>query len=327
MPLTQSTDLVFENQIALDHALAYFDRKLGWVNLLWRGVTELMNRPGKKVTFPYFNTIGAAESPAEGVAYALDKLDDNQFDATVKLVGKAVGISEEAEVRAGFSLQPWYQEAIQQMEQRHAEKVQDDVIAMFNLPASHDEADFTSNVTFTSAFDGKKNIDTQQALDQRLNVRSLRRGEQQIFGDKRSQVFAYVMHSLQMVDLETDKEAGLMKADANSPYQYLDGLKYIIMGKPIFEFDDVPKGDKVTFTDSGGVTQKFQSYKMLAVKRDPGGLLVKRDLRLKEGEDIRKRQKMLVSSRWYAIVNFHKRISNLDRRTGMLQFLTTEQTT
>ena len=327
MAITTTADLVFENQITLEHAFGYFDKKLGWVSLLTRFVSDFDKVVGNKVTIPYFNVIGAAETPTEGTDYAIDKLGDNQITATANLVGKAVGLTEETEIQAGFSLEEWMEEAINQTTQRIAEAVQDKIIAEYQLSTSHEEVDETSDHTFTTAFDGKKNINTDIALEQRCNVRNLTRAEQEAFGDKRSQVQAYVLHSRQMVDLETDKEAGFLKADANSPFNFLDEFRGTIFNKPVLEFDDVPKGDKIVFTDSNSATQKFQSYKALLIKPNSMGLIVKRDLLVKFGEAIVSRQKVFTNSQWYGVKSFHKKISNLDKRAALVQFLTAEETT
>ena len=327
MALTLTTDLVFENQIALDHAFAYFNTKLGWINICPRFARELLDTPGNKVTIPYFTQIGEAEEPAEGVKFTADKLSDNEFQATVNLVGKAVAISDEATKRAGFTMERWFQEAIQQMEQRHAEKMQQKLIAELNLSTSHEAIDRAADLTFSTAFDAKKNINTSSALEQRTNVRALLEAAQEAFGDKRDQVMAYLLHSLQVVDVQIDKDAGYLRADANSPYAFLGGFGGTILGRPVFEFDTVPKGDKITFTDSNSATQKFQSYKGVIVKRDPAGLLVKQELELKETEAALARQKYLISQRYYAVKSFHKKISDDDKRVAMVEFLTKEQTT
>ena len=327
MAITRTTDLVFENQIALDHAFAYFNTKLGWANLVWRARAALMAPPGDTLTIPFFTTIGPAETPLEGVKYNVDKLTDNEFKTTVKLVGKAVGLTDETIIKAGFTSERWFQEAIEQIEQRLAEKVQEDIITEFNLPTSHEAVNFASDLTFTTAFDGNKNINTDLANDQKCNVRSLSKGMQEAFGDKRSQTMAFVLHSHQAVDLETDTKTGFLQADANSPFNLLDEFRGMIFRRPVLEFDSVPKGAKITFTDSAAATQKFQTYKALVIKKDPLGLIVKKEPILKSAEDMLGRTTAIASTRWYAVKSFHGKISTDDKRAAFLQFLTEEETT
>ncbi len=85
----------------------------------------LEGRPGTTISLPYYNAIGAAVTVPEGTDIPIRKLTETTVPVTVSKVGIGVELTDEAILSAnGTPLQ----EAISQMAQAIADKVDDDLL-------------------------------------------------------------------------------------------------------------------------------------------------------------------------------------------------------
>lgn len=291
MSATISTDFVFEPKVWKDHIAAYFDDKLlfGAVAAIDDTLTA---QPGETVNFPFFETIGAVEEPAETDALSVDNLSDDSFTATVKEVGKAVGVKKKAFKVSAARTERIIQEITAQMGRRHAEKIDDDLITEVSLSSSH-----TVGFTATAAADT-------------MNVRTLMTAKVVAFGDKQDEALAVHMHSLQFLDLTIDTVAGFLKADALDPFFRTPGFQGRLLGMAIFVTDKTPK--------EGAQIDSKDAYRSFFHKVDPYGFIIKQDLELDADFDILNREWVFASNEWYAVKSFHKKISTLDQKTGAL---------
>ena len=95
MPATVAADFTFTPKVWKDHVRAYFDEKLVFGAIAVPDTT-LKAEPGETINFPYFVKTGDATDLDESVAIPVDSITDNSFQATVKEVGKALGVKAKA---------------------------------------------------------------------------------------------------------------------------------------------------------------------------------------------------------------------------------------
>jgi hypothetical protein len=276
---TVSTDFVFEPKVWKDHIAAYFDDKLLFGAIAMRDET-LKAQPGETINFPYFNTIGAVEEPAETAALAVDKLADDSFQSTVKEVGKAVGVKKKAFVVSAARTERIIQEITAQMGRRHAEKIDDDLLAEFSG---------AGNFATTSVGAG-------------ATVQKINQGKVTIFGDKHTDAIALQINSLDLLSVVNDTTTGFLKADANDPMIRVPGFMGRLLGMAVFETDKVPAG------------------KCYVHKQDAYGFIVKQDLELESDYDVLNREWVFTSTQWYAVKSFHAKIAVDDLKTGEIVF-------
>lgn len=277
---TVSTDFVFEPKVWKDHISAYFDDKLLFGALAERDDT-LTSQPGETINFPYFEQVGAVEEPAETAALSVDNLSDNSFSATVKEVGKAVGVKKKAFKVSAARTERVIQEITSQMGRRHAEKIDDDLLAEFSTGGNFQDA---GNVG-------------AGATVQKVNT-----GKVTAFGDKHTDAIALQMHSLDLLALRNDTTAGFLHADATDPMFGKAGFQGRLLGMAVFETD------KVTQTEAW------------VHKAAPYGFIVKQDMELEADYDILNREWIFASNEWYAVKSFHAKINSLDYKTGKMTF-------
>lgn len=286
---TQSADFVFAPKVWKDHIQAYFDKKLVHGAFAQRD-NSLQSAPGMTVTMPYFKNIGAAEEPAENASLTVDKLGDDSFSATVKEVGKAVGIVKKAFKKSGAQSERIISEIQQQIARVMAEKVDADLLAEVNDAANH-----------TVGFDAAADADT-------MNIRRLNSAITAGFGDKSNDAVVVIMHSLQLLDLQNDSTAGFLQANANDPLYGLQGFAGRLLGKAVVVADNVPE-----IAPAGAITKK--RYSCFVHKMNPYGLITKQDMELESDYDILHREWIFTGNQWYAVKSYHGKVNSLDKRT------------
>ena len=330
MAVTLKADFSFEPQIANLYSSAYFRRRLIFAKLGFMPSSEqtFKETPGDKITFPYYEKMGDAGDYVENQAMEVDKLSDDKFEATIQGFTKAVGRTKAALLAHGNSPMAWEREAHKQIGQLFAEKLDKLLLTKLATAEYADTLDkVTGDVTITTPFGIDKGISDAKVLPQRFNVRSFSSDLIEAFGDKSNECRYAVMHSKQFNDLAVDKEAGFLKADANHPLFGISQFKGTLFGVGVLTFDTVNKGSKITITDSGGATQKFQTYEVLYLKADAYGVFPKRTPNIEYARDILKKNDIMAADQWLAVISFHKRISTEDVRAAKKEYLVNEQTT
>lgn len=275
MAATLSTDFVFEPKVWKEHVAAYFRDKLVFGAIAMQDDT-LTREPGETVNFPYFKKIGAAEEPAETAALTVDNLSDDSFSATVKEIGKAVGITKKAFKVSAARTERIIEEITSQIGRVHAEKVDSDLYAEMDLVANHQA------VTATIA--GK-------------NVRSINELKVKGFGDLHTDAMALQINSLDMLEVVNDTTAGFLKADANDPMIRVPGFMGRLLGMAVFEVDKVVAGA------------------CFIHKMEPYGFLIKQDMELESDYDLLSREWVFTGNQWYAVKSFHAKIDAQDLKS------------
>jgi len=275
MPATVSTDFVFEPKVWKEHVGAYFRDKLVFGAIAVQD-DELKGEAGETINFPYFEKIGAAEEPAETASLTVDNLSDDSFQATVKEVGKAVGVKKKAFKVSAARTEKIIQEITSQIGRVHAEKVDNDLFTEMNLASSHQAV--TATIAGT-------------------NIRSLNEMKVLGFGDLHTDAMALQIHSLDMLAITNDSAAGFLKADANDPMIRVKGFQGRLLGMAVFEADKVTQGNPMIH------------------KADPYGFIIKQDMELESDYDILSREWVFTGNQWYAVKSFHAKISADDRKS------------
>lgn len=288
MSATVSTDFVFQPKVWKDHVSAYFDDKLLFGAIAMRD-DSLVAQPGTTQNFPYFKQIGAVEEPLETDALAVDALSDDSFSATVKEVGKAVGVKKKAFKVSAANTERIIQEITSQMGRRHAEKIDDDLLTEFSTGGN-----YVQGFTATAAADT-------------LNVRTVLKALVVGFGDHHEDAIAIQMHSKQLYDLMSDSTSGFLKADANDPMYSVPGFSGRLFGMAIFVSDKIPA--------NGSQIDSKDAYHAFIHKMDPYGILLKQDMEMESDYDLLNREWLFTSNQWYAVKSFHAKISALDYKT------------
>jgi hypothetical protein len=283
---TSSGDFVFEPKVWSDHIQAYFDRFLVYGAFALRNDELKAEGSGLTVNFPYFKAIGDAEEPAEDEALTVDSLQDDSFSATVFEVAKAVGFKKKAFKKSAASTDRIMSEAQRQIARVHAEKVDKRLHTEM-------ETSYTQGYLATAAGDV-------------MNVRSLNSGKIVAFGDKHKQSVVCFMHSLQFLDLLNDSTAGFLKADANDPMYMVEGFEGRLLGMAIVTVDSVTKlGSQIGGKDA---------YRALICKENAYGIMMKQEMEMDSDKDILNREIIITGNEWYAVKNFDRKISSLDKK-------------
>lgn len=290
MASTIAADFTFEPKVWKDHVAAYFDDKLLFGAIAMRDET-LVQAPGTTVNFPYFEQIGAVEEPLEAAALTVDNITDNSFSATVKEVGKAVGVKKKAFKKSAAQTDKIIQEITSQMARRHAEKIDDDLLAEFSGVGNY-QAGFTATLA----------TDT-------MTVERVLRAKITAFGDHQEDALAIQMHSKQLYDLMSATSTGFLKADATDPMFGQPGFSGRLLGMAVFVSDKMPAGAQVAATDT---------YYAFIHKMNPYGILLKQDMEIESDYDILNRDWVFASNQWYAVKSFHAKISSLDYKTARM---------
>lgn len=282
---TVAADFVFTPKVWSDHIQAYFDRYLVYGAFALRNDDLKAEGSGETVNFPYFKSIGDAEEPEENEALSVDSLSDDSFSATVFEVGKAVGFKKKAFKKSAASADRIMAEAQRQIARVHAEKLDKKLLTEMET-------------SYTQGYLGTVAADT-------MNIRSLNTGKVRGFGDKHKQAVVCFMHSLQFLDLMNDSTAGFLKADANDPMSMVDGFEGRLLGMAIVTVDTVTK---VTDIDSK------DAYRALICKENAYGIMRKQEMEMDSDKDILNREIIVTGNEWYAVKNFDRKISSLDKK-------------
>lgn len=285
---TLSTDLGFEPKVFADHIQAYFRQKLMWGSVAMIDET-LTSEPGQTVHFPFFNKIGAAEEPLETNQLAVDKLTDSAFTCTVKEVGKAVGFTMRSFRASAARRDQILSEAEKQMARVHAEKVDNDLVALLANAANYDQG-----FTGTAAAD-------------LLSVRNLNKARISVFGDRHDEAAVVFMHSRQFLDMMNDSTAGFLKADANDPLWRTPGFQGRILGMAVMVSDLCPQEADIDGLDA---------YSGYVMKMNPYGICVAERPEVESDKDILSREIVLTATQYYGTVGIHKKVSDDDLRVA-----------
>ena len=291
MPATSSSDFAFEPKVWSDHIQAYFDQYLVYGAFALKNNDLVGEGKGVQVHFPYFKTIGDAEEIGEDEALDVDNMEDDSFTASVFEIGKAVGFKKAVFKKSAASQEQIMNEAMRQIARRHAEKVDSKLLT---------EIQTSGTQGFTSA-DGTE----------LMNIRNLNRGKTIAFGDKAKDAVVCFMHSLQLMDLRNDTTSGFMQANANDPYNMINGYAGMLLNMAIVEVDTVPEVAAI-----GGK----KSFKAIICKENAYGIIRKQEMEMDSDKDILNRQIIVTGNEWYGVKNFDKKISSADKK---IAFLTT----
>lgn len=279
MAATVSTDFVFEPKVWKEHVAAYFRDKLVFGAIAMMDDT-LTREPGETVNFPYFSPIGAVEEPAETAVLSVDNLSDDSFSATVKEIGKAVGIKKKAFKVSAARTERIIEEITAQIGRVHAEKLDDDLLAEFGNVANHEGVSVGAGPT----------------------IQKINQGKVTAFGDLHTDAMALQIHSLDMLAVVNDTNTGFLKADANDPMIRVPGFMGRMLGMAVFEVDKVAQGA------------------CYAHKLDPYGVMIKQDMELESDYDILAREWVFTGNQWYAVKSFHAKISLDDKKSAKITF-------
>lgn len=281
MAATVSSDFVFTPKVWKDHIAAYFDDKLLFGAIAMRDDT-LTAQPGETINFPFFQTIGPVEEPSETASLTVDNLSDDSFSATVKEVGKAVGVKKKAFKVSAARTERIIQEITAQIGRRHAEKVDSDLLTEFST--------------------GGNFVDVA-TLGGTATVQRIMTGKVTAFGDHHSDSIAIQMNSVDLKDVMIDSGTGLLKADATDPMFRKAGFEGRLLGMAVFSTD------KVTATE------------VWVHKLDPYGFILKQDLELESDYDLLAREWVFTGNHWYAVKSFHAKIDAADLKTAQLNMV------
>lgn len=272
MAATVSTDFVFDPKVWKDHVDAFFRDKLVFGAIAVIDDT-LKAAPGETINYPFFKTIGAAEEPTETASLAVDNLSDDSFQATVKEIGKAVGVKKKAFKVSAARTERIIEEITSQIGRVHAEKVDNDLNTEMNLVASGNP--------ITATISGK-------------NVRSINEIKVKGFGDLHTDAVALQIHSLDMLDVMNDTAQGFLKADATDPMFGRPGFTGRLLGMAVFEVDKVTSG-------------------IIHIhKANPYGVIVKQDLEMESDYDVLAREWVFTGNQWFAVKSFHGKVAAND---------------
>lgn len=287
-------DFTFVPKVWEDSVSAYFVRKLIWGSMAVPNNT-LMQQPGTSINFPFFTKTGDAQELAVDEAMSVDKLQDDAFNATVKEIGKAIGVRRGALMTSSQGQDRIFSEVQSQIAQVMAEKVDKDLIAEVNTAGN-----------FVQGFNAAANTDV-------CKINSVLKGLITAFGDRHDEVQALFMHSAHYLTLMTDSTAGFLKADANDPFWNTPGFLGRLLGKALFVVDTVPQGSPV-----GGK----QVFHMFAMKANPYGYITKASPMMEQDYDMLNREYVFGGTQWYAVKAFHAKVSSDDKRIARLSFAT-----
>ena len=333
MAVTMKADFTFAPQIAKRHISAYFRKRLivAKMGYMPPDARKFESAPGEEITFPYFNKIGEADAFVEDTATTFDKLGDASFKATVQNARKGLGLTDHAKIKMGCTHAEWEAEAHEQLGRVHAEYVDKQIWVELSKSDSSEVLDkAVKDQTLTSVFGTDLGYDDALVAPQKFNIRNVNTDLVHAFGDRAKEVEYVLMHPRHYDDMLRDNTAGFLKADATDPlfnHPNFVGRSNQFFGKAFFQFEGVPKGDKVTITDSAGTTQKYQAYYVFYLKPNSFGFWPKRLPQVEYARDISKLQDLINAHQWFLVKSLHAKISTDDKRAASKQYLTSEKTT
>lgn len=293
MGATQSADFVFTPKVWQDHVDAFFRRKLVWGAFATQDNT-LTAAPGETINFPFYKKIGPAQEPLEDEGLSVESLSDDAFSATVKEIGRAVGIKMKALRTSAVRRERNFAEIQSQIGRVMAEKVDEDLVTEVNLASNH----VVSLVGGDAA---------------PMNIVRLMQAKIRGFGDRSDEAEVAFMHSAHWEDLLTDSTAGFLKADANDPLLGLRGFQGRLGGMAIVVTDTVPRLADVNSK------QVFRSFIM---KPNAYGFITAEAPEMERDKDILHREWVFAGTQWYAVKGFHAKVATDDLRITALDIQT-----
>ena len=304
---TWASDLAFEPKVWSDHSKAYFDDKLVLGAFAIRNDDLKQTGTGLTTNFPYYNAIGSADEPTEDERLQTDNLTDDSFQASVFEVAKAVSFTERSFLASADGPAGLTAEANSQIGRVLAERVErkllEEIFMYDGEPSRAPGTDASKYNNMTIGFTATKAADTMTA-SRFLEAKEL------ALGDKSDDVTVCFMHTLQLLDLMQDTTSGFLKADANSPYNFLKGFSGTLFGVPIIKHDGVPKTNaQIASTDA---------YVAHFHKMNAYGIIEKKDVNMVEDYDALARKYIVTANQWYGVKSFHGKINSLDQKSGGL---------
>jgi N4-gp56 family major capsid protein len=223
--------------------------------------TTLVGNPGDTVHFPKWNPIGDAEDLEEDVAMVPEVLTSSDADATVKEVGKAVVISDQALLS---SIGDPLDEAGAQVGKVVARKIDADLVseAVTNCPEG-------------------RVVDTNDEFYEKVaDAKSL-------WGDEAEEIAVLLVHSKMYTALL--KDANFISADKYPAGVLITGAIGTLYGVPVMITDRVPYA-----TETGIATS-------IMLERNALGYITKRAPIVETGRDILKRNTIITTNVHYAV--------------------------
>lgn len=282
-------DFTFEPKVWQGHIEAYFRRKLAYGAFAFTPDDErpMSQNPGDTIHFPYYKKIGDAEEPAAEESLQVEPLLDDSFTATLKEVGKAVGIRDAAYRKSADKKEKISQEAQRQLGRVIAEKVDKDLILEIATAS--------------------KNSFTATAAAEVAKIKNILQAKILGFGDLHMEAAVIFMHSLQYYDMIADDTTGFLKADANDPFKGIQGFQgRILDGMAVVTVDSIPEV-------SGGIDGK-RAFDAYICKPNAYGYILGEDMELETDRDILAREDVMAMTHWYAVKNFHNKVASDDDR-------------
>jgi len=300
MPATVAADFSFQPKVWQDHIMAYFDRKLVYGAFALRD-DSLTAAPGLTQNFPFFQQIGAAQTPSEDEGLIVDNLTDNSFSVTCSEVSKAVGVSKKAFKVSAARTERIIQEVQEQIGRVMAEKVDQD---LYTALASS----YTTGYTAPGS-------SSQSTPVGAMNIRTLNIGKIVAFGDKHKDSIVTFMHSLQFLDMMTDSTAGFLVANALDPMFMVEGFEGRLGGVAVISVDTVGK-------NTNGQINSINAYDAWVLKANAIGFMVKQEMEVESDYDMLHRQWVYAGDQWYGTRSFDQTLSALFKKTALIRTIT-----
>lgn len=302
---TWAADIKFEPKTYSDHVKAYFDTKLVLGAFAVRNSDLMGEGKGLVVNFPYYNTIGEAEEPEENEKVGIDNLTDDSFNTSVFEVAKGVGFSQKSFLSTADSKAGMIEEGMSQIGRRFAERVEKKLLEeIFTYSGTPTGSPGLTEASYNNMVIGYKAAKATDVMNPRIFLEA----RELAFGDKADETAVCFMHTLQLLDLMTDTTSGFLKADANSPWNFLGGFQGTLFGTPIIRYDGVPKASaQVANTDA---------YVAHFHKANAFGIIEKEDVTMTEDFDAAARKYFVVGNQWYGVKSFDRKIHSLDNKSG-----------
>lgn len=302
---TWAADIRFEPKTYSDHVKAYFDEKLVLGAFAVRNDDLEADGTGLVINFPYYNQIGIAEEPEENEKVAIDNLTDDSFNTTIFEVAKGVGFSQKSFLKSADTKAGMIEEGMSQIGRRFAERVELKLLQeIFSYNGEPTSAPGLTNADYDNMLIGFK----ASAAGHTMTAARFLEARTLAFGDKAEETAVCFMHPLQVLDLMQDTASGFLKADANSPWNFLGGFQGTLFGTPIIQYEGVPKTSaQVSNTDA---------YVAHFHKPNAFGIIEKKDVMMSEDFDAAARKYFIVGNQWYGVKSFDRKIHGKDNKSG-----------
>ena len=306
--ITLPADFKFEPKVWSDHIKAFFDHalKLG-AYAVKDDTLENNARSGMTINFPFFKSIGPAETPKPNVSLIPDAISDDSFQCSVFEAGKAVAATTAAELSSAATKTDISAEIMRQMARVMAEKVDDllnDEIHSYNRKAKGvigaDRTKYDNMIMTTVATQAGDTMEPAKILQAKLLG----------FGERSEDAKVVFMHPAVFLDLQSHKESGFLKADANSPYNMISGA----VGK-MFNMDIVLSERCKKLPDQIGGKDAYVTH---IHKANSFGIIQKQSVLVKHDEDILARTKLFASTQWFGVKSFDRKNHVKDNKAAGL---------